>query len=266
MNFVKTSRARSKIRHYLAESERTTAIELGKKLFEKEADRYRLSLKKMLSNGDLDRLAPDYGVARADDLLASIGYGKMLPRNLIAKLLPPDRVAELEREKRPTLKQVVKRALGLEDRIVVKGVDDLVVYRARCCNPIRGEEIVGYITRGKGVSVHSATCPNVVNLLYDPERRIEVEWDKSPARDGAAPYTVKLMLEVEDRKGVLAAVSAKIADINTNIKDMEARTDSDDHRARIEMTVEISDVKHLEKVIKSLRGVNGVLDVERAAR
>ncbi|MEN3333661.1 MAG: diphosphokinase / guanosine-3,5-bis(diphosphate) 3-diphosphatase, partial [Blastocatellia bacterium] len=160
MNFVKTSRARSKIRHYLAESERTTAIDLGKKLFEKEADRYRLSLKKMLSNGDLDRIAPEYGVARAEDLLASIGYGKMLPRNLIAKLLPPDRIAELEQDKRPTLKQVVKRALGLEDRIVVKGVDDLMVYRAGCCNPIRGEEIIGYITRGKGVAVHSTRCSN----------------------------------------------------------------------------------------------------------
>ena len=129
-----------------------------------------------------------------------------------------------------------------------------MVFRARCCNPIRGEKIVGYITRGKGVSVHSATCPNVVNLLYDPERRIEVEWDKSDAE--SARYTVKLTMEVEDRKGLLAAVSAKIADINTNIKNMEARTD-DDRRARIDMTVEISDLKHLEKVIKSLRGVEG---------
>ena len=105
-----------------------------------------------------------------------------------------------------------------------------MVFRARCCNPIRGEKIVGYITRGKGVSVHSATCPNVVNLLYDPERRIEVEWDKSRG-DAAARYTVKLTMEVEDRKGLLAAVSAKIADINTNIKNMEARTGEDATRA-----------------------------------
>src|SRR5436190_17672070 len=121
MNFVKTSRARSKVRHYLAESERVTAIELGKKLFEKEADRFRLNPKKMLSSGELDKIAPDYGVARADDLFAAMGYGKILPRNVMSKLLPPDRVGELEQEKRPTLKQVVKRALGLQDRIVVKG-------------------------------------------------------------------------------------------------------------------------------------------------
>ncbi len=156
---------------------------------------------------------------------------------------------------------VVRRVLGTgEEKVKVRGFDDIMVFRARCCNPIRGEKIVGYITRGKGVSVHSATCPNVVNLLYDPERRIDVEWDKG---DAVARYTVKLTMEVEDRKGLLAAVSAKIADINTNIKNMEAHTD-DDRRARIDMTVEISDLKHLEKVIKSLRGVEGVLGVERA--
>ena len=126
---------------------------------------------------------------------------------------------------------------------------------------IRGEKIVGYVTRGKGVSVHSATCPNVVNLLYDPERRIEVEWDKS---DAVARYTVKLSMAVEDRKGLLAAVSAKIAGINTNIRNVEATVDS--QIGRIDMTVEISDLKHLEKVMKSLRGVEGVLGVERTGR
>ena len=137
-----------------------------------------------------------------------------------------------------------------------------MVFRARCCNPIRGEKIVGYVTRGKGVSVHSASCPNVVNLLYDPERRIEVEWDKGT---DASPYTVRLSLQVEDRKGILADVTSKIAGINTNIRNVEASTD-DDQMGRIDMTVEISDVKHLQKVIKSLRSVDGVVDVERASR
>ena len=112
------------------------------------------------------------------------------------------------------------------------------------------------------MSVHTASCPNVVKLLYDPERRIDVEWEKG---DAGARYTVKLTMEVEDRKGLLAAVSAKIADINTNIKNMEARTD-EDKRARIDMTIEISDLKHLERVIKAVRGVQGVLDVSRAGR
>jgi GTP diphosphokinase / guanosine-3',5'-bis(diphosphate) 3'-diphosphatase len=182
---------------------------------------------------------------------------------VLGRLVPQDQLKEAPES---GIASVVRRVLGTtEDKIKVRGFDDLMVFRARCCNPIRGEKIVGYITRGKGVSVHSATCPNVVNLLYDPERRIDVEWDKSTLADASARYTVKLTMEVEDRQGLLAAVSAKIADLNTNIRNMEARTD-EDRRARVDMTVEISDLKHLERVIRSLRGVEGVLGVERAGR
>jgi len=263
MNFAKTSRARAKIRHYLAESERTTAIELGKKLFEKEADRFRLNTKKMLSNGDLDRIAADYGVARTDDLLAAIGYGKVLPRNVIAKLLPPDRVGEIEQEKRPTLKQVVKRALGLQDRIVVKGIDDVMVYRARCCNPIRGEEIMGYITRGKGVAVHSTRCPNMPGLLVNPERLIEVEWMKADAKHESA-YPVTMRLVTEDRPGMVADVTQAIAGVGTNIRDIRASLD-DEGRGQLVLTAEIFDLKHLERIIGALKSVRGVMDVERAS-
>src|SRR5204862_3149165 len=134
------------------------------------------------------------------------------PKQVFVKLVPPDTLRE--RAPEGAVASVVRRVLGTgEEKIKVRGFDDLMVFRARCCSPSRGEKIVGYIARGKGVSVHSVTCPNVVNLLYDPERRIEVEWDKG---DAVARYTVKLTMEVEDRKGVLAAVSAKIAGINTN--------------------------------------------------
>jgi len=263
MNFAKTSRARSKIRHYLAESERVTAIELGKKLFEKEADRFRLNVKKILSNGDLDRIAPDYGVARADDLLAAIGYGKILPRNVMSKLLPPDRVGELEQQKRPTLKQVVKRALGLQDRIIVKGIDDLMVYRARCCNPIRGEEIMGYITRGKGVAVHSTRCPNMPGLLVNPERLIEVEWMKSDAQHASA-YPVTVRLVTEDRPGMVADVTQAIAGVGTNIRDIRASLDNEG-RGQLVLTAEIFDMKHLEKMTGALKSIRGVIDVERTS-
>jgi GTP pyrophosphokinase len=263
LNFVVTSHARYKIKHLIRLEERSRAIDLGRKVFEKELRRYDLSPKAVQDSEAFAKALPDAGAKTSEDLYALVGYGTLSMKQLLAKLVPVDRL----REKAPdgTVASVVKRMLGTgEEKIKVRGgIDDLLVFRARCCNPIRGEKIVGYITRGKGVSVHSSTCPNVVNLLYDPERRIDVEWDKS---DAAAPsYTVKLTMEVQDRKGLLAAVSARIADINTNIKNMEARTDPD-RRARIDVTVEISDLKHLEKVIKSLRGVEGVLDVERAAR
>jgi guanosine-3',5'-bis(diphosphate) 3'-pyrophosphohydrolase len=261
LNFVATSRARNKIKHLIHSEEKTRSVELGRKLFEKEARRYDLNPRTIVEGADFARVLADFAVQKADDLFAAIGYGKVQPKQVLVKLVPPDKL----REKSPegAVASVVRRVLGAgEEKIKVRGFDDLMVFRARCCNPIRGEKIVGYITRGKGVSVHSATCPNVVNLLYDPERRIEVEWDKG---DTVARYTVKLTMEVEDRKGLLAAVSAKIAGINTNIRNMEARTGEDQH-ARIDMTIEISDLKHLEKVMKSLRTVDGVLGVERAGR
>jgi GTP pyrophosphokinase len=263
LNFVVTSRARNKIRHYVQLEEKTRATELGRRLFEKEARRFGLNVKQLVDSPEFAKAAEEYGGGKADELLASIGYGKLAPRTVLTRLVPQDQLQERPPDGRVV--QVVKRVLrtGGEDRIKVSGVDDLMVFRARCCNPIRGEKIVGYISRGKGVSVHSANCPNVVNLLYDPERRIDVEWDKGGTDE--ARYTVRLTMQVEDRKGILADVSAKVADINTNITSVEATTD-EDRRGRINMTVEINDMKHLEKVIKSLRGVNGVIDVERAAR
>jgi GTP diphosphokinase / guanosine-3',5'-bis(diphosphate) 3'-diphosphatase len=263
LNFVVTSRARNKIKHLIHSEEKTRAIELGRKLFEKDARRYDLNARTLIDGEAFAQVLADFGATRADDLFASIGYGKIASKQVLAKLVPGDALRE---KTDGAVAAAVKRVFGTgEEKIKVKGFDDLMVFRARCCNPIRGEQIVGYITRGKGVSVHSATCPNVVNLLYDPERRIEVEWDKSAAAAETSRYPVKLTMEVENRKGLLAAVSTKIAAINTNIKNMEAHTD-EDQRARIDMTVEITDVKHLEKVIKSLRGVAGVIGVERARR
>jgi GTP pyrophosphokinase len=263
MNFAKTSRARSKIRHYLVENERNTAVELGKKIFEKEAEKFHLNLKKLISNGDLDRIAPDYGCARGEDLMAALGYGKVMPRSVIAKLLPPERAGEIEEEKKPTLKQVVKRALGLQDRIVVKGIDDMLVYRAQCCNPIRGEEIIGYITRGKGVAVHSTRCPNAPSLKVNPERLIEVEWMKADGTNSSA-YPVTMRLLTEDRPGMVADVTKTIAGVGTNIRDIHASVDSAGHGVLI-VTAEIFDVKHLQKITSALKSVKGVIDVERAS-
>ena len=265
LNFVVTSHARYKIKHLIRLEERAKALDLGRRVFDKEVRRYDIPQKGLLESEMFTKALSDAGVRTADDLFALIGYGTLSAKQLLGKLVSPDRM----REKPPdgVVAAAVKRAFGGgQEKIKVRGSDDVLVFRARCCNPIRGEKIVGYITRGKGVSVHSATCPNVVNLLYDPERRIEVEWDKSSGTGPAAPYMVKLTMEVEDRKGVLAAVSAKIADINTNIKNMEARTGGEEQRARIDVTVEISDLHHLEKVIKSLKAVSGVIDVERAGR
>ena len=261
LNFVVTSRARNKIKHYIHAEEKERSLELGRKLFDKEARRYGLNLKHLTEPETMNRVLSEYGMGKVDELYAALGYGKLSPKTVLAKFVPQEQLKEAPPE--GGIASVVRRVLGTtgEDKITVHGIDDLMVFRARCCNPIRGEKIVGYITRGKGVSVHSATCSNVLNLLYDPDRRIPVEWDKGA--DGT-PYTVRLTVHVEDRKGILADVSSKIAGVNTNIRNIEATVD--DQMGRIDMTVEISDVKHLQKVIKSLRSIAGVVDVERASR
>jgi GTP pyrophosphokinase len=260
LNYVATSHARYKIKHLIRLEERARAIDLGRKVLEKELRRYDLSVKGAQDGEAFARAMADAGAGKPDDLFALIGYGTLSARTVVAKLVPADRLSEKPAE--AAVAPAARRtAAGGDDQIKVRGSDDVLVFRARCCNPIRGEKIVGYITRGKGVSVHSSTCSNVTNLLYDPERKIEVEWDKGA---DAAPYTVRLSIQVEDRKGILADVSSKIAGINTNIRNVEATVDS--QMGRIDMTVEISDVKHLQKVIKSLKSVAGVLDVERAVR
>jgi guanosine-3',5'-bis(diphosphate) 3'-pyrophosphohydrolase len=263
LNFVVTSHARYKIKHLIRLEERARAVDLGRKVFEKEARRYDVTLKGIQETDAFAKAQAEAGARTAEDLFALIGYGTLSAKQLLGRLVPAERLKE--KPPQGMVSAAVRRAFGGgEEKIKVRGSDDVLVFRARCCSPILGEKIVGYITRGKGVSVHSATCPNVVNLLYDPERRIEVEWDTAPRGQPEVSYTVKLTMEVEDRKGLLAAVSAKIADINTNIKNMEARTGGEEQRARIDVTVEISDLKHLEKVIKSLQGVKGVIDVSRA--
>lgn len=260
LSFTVTSKARGKVKHYITDAQRQQSVELGRRLFDKEAERYKLNVKKLLSGGELDRVAPDYGVQRAEDLFAAIGYGKVLPRNVIQKLIPPDQFKDIDERKKPGIKSVVKKVLGLgESRIKVKGIDDILVYRAKCCNPIWGEAIVGYITLGKGVAVHSVRCSNVVNLMVNRERVIDVAWVK----DGGHPaYAVTLRVVTENRQGVLADITQAIANIKTDISNARASVSSSG-QGIIDVTVEIFDLKHLERVMSAVKSVEGVIDVER---
>jgi GTP pyrophosphokinase len=257
-----TNRAKSKIRHYLNTAEKQQALEIGRKHLERELRRFDLSLKKLDGKSSpVASLPQDLGVGqKLDDLFVAIGYGKVSARQVLARLLPPDKLAKSpDAEKPRPMVDAVRRFLRRRDeRIKVKGTDDLLVYRAKCCNPIMGEPIVGYITRGKGVSVHSVDCPNVRNLVYDPGRRIEVEWG-SGAEGG---YEVRLAVDLEDRMGALAAVTAALASMKTDVRDMQVRT-FDDNTGSIALTVRINDLKHLDRVVKSVRGVKGVIDVAR---
>ena len=260
-SFVATSRARNKIKHVINAEENVRAVDLGRKLLVREVRRFDLSAKSVLNQAFLDQIAWECGLKKGDDLFAAVGYGKISARKVLAKLVPQDKLRE--KAGQTAIAAAVRRVFRpSEDKIKVRGFDDLMVFRARCCNPIRGEKIVGYITRGKGVSVHAATCPNVLNLLYDPERRIDVVWGKAGE---VSSFTVCLTIHVEDRRGILADVTGAIADVNINVRKVEARTNEDQH-GRIRVTMDISDLKHLQRVSKVVRAVPGVLDVERVVR
>jgi GTP pyrophosphokinase len=270
LGFVKSSRARNKIRHWLNIHQRERAIEIGRKLMEKQARKYRLALKDF-DDKELDRIAKDYGLGAGQDLMAGIGYGKYSARQVLAKLSPgvADQPASEEApvQKEGTLGTVIRRVFGQSadsGAIKVKGYNDLLVYRARCCNPIRGEAIVGYVTRGKGVAVHAVSCPNVNNLMYEADRRIAVEWSKPPKAatpNGKATYPVKLTVFCDDRAGMLKQLTAVISDDDTNIRNIEAHTA--DSRATIDIVIDIEDVKHLERVMTGLRKIPGIHDVQR---
>jgi GTP pyrophosphokinase len=266
LSVARSSRARNKIKHWLNLHQRERAVEIGKKLIDKEARKYRISLKDF-KDEDWLRLASEYGLGQADDLMAGVGYGKYSARQILGKLAPAAEapaLAPAEDEGDGGIGSVVRRVFGGDhsDAIRVKGHGDLLVYRARCCNPIRGEDVVGYVTRGKGVAVHSVICPNVTNLMYEPERKIDVEWGKEEGAPVAFP--VKLTVFCDDRFGMLKQITAVISDNKTNIRNIGARTENG--QANVDVVIEIEDLKHLESIIQGVRKIPGVHEVQRLQR
>jgi GTP pyrophosphokinase len=263
---VKTSRARNKIKHLINAQEREKAIEIGQKYLEKEARRFGVQLGKV-TKSELEKVASEYGYSKIEDLHAALGYGKFSARQVLQKAAPgqfhdPQQDAgkpvqqafDVPPAQAPTPGQPTDH-----DAVIrVKGMDDLLVYRAKCCNPIRGESIVGYVTRGKGVAVHARACPNVQSLMYDAERKIEVEW----ARNTSDSFPVRIVVHTDDRPGMLAQLTSLLSNENTNIRTLEAKTE-DQEGALVEMTVDVRDKKQLEKLVGAMRRISGVRDVER---
>src|SRR5580700_8494485 len=269
LTFAKSSRARNKIKHWLNEHQRERAIEIGKKLLDREARKYKVSLSK-LTDTDYARAASECGLATASDLMAAIGFGKYSSRQVLNKL-SPGVTAQTGLEIEPgkdagAMSEAVRRVhLHGSDSLQVEGQDDLLVYRARCCNPIRGEEIVGYVTRGKGVAVHARSCPNVQNLLYESDRRISVEWAQMADENAGRKmtYPVKLTVFCDDRAGMLKEMTAVISDDGTNIRGVDTKS-TGDSEALVEFVLEAEDMRHLNRLVSGLRRVPGVRDVQRA--
>jgi guanosine-3',5'-bis(diphosphate) 3'-pyrophosphohydrolase len=280
LSIAKSSRARNKIKHWLNEHERERATELGHKLLEREGRKYKISLDRFRT-ADFDRIAGEYGLGGESDLFAGLGFGKFSARQVLNKLEPGSTMpgeaphsdsAHPIADALSHLSQNAKRVFfgkGSES-LQVEGQDDLLVYRARCCNPIKGEAIIGYVTRGKGVAVHARTCPNVQNLLYEADRRIDVEWSDAPraAQNGTpkpTTYPVKLIVVVEDRSGLLKEFAAIISEDGTNIRSVLTRP-AEDGLVFVDFVIETVDLRHLNRLTQNLRKVPGVRDVHRVQK
>jgi GTP pyrophosphokinase len=278
LSFTKSSRARNKIKHWLNENQRARAIEVGQKLLEREARKFKISLDRF-KEADYDRVASEYGLAAHSDLLASIGFGKYSARQTLNKL-EPGSTMPVEPEKPDSgtvgntlshMSDAVKRVFFGKgsDSLQVEGQDDLLVYRARCCNPIRGEAIIGYVTRGKGVAVHARSCPNVQNLLYEADRRIDVAWADSETSAPGTPkpdtYPVRLIVVCEDRTGLLKEFTAIISEDGTNIRSVDTKPPVDG-TVNVDFVIETVDLRHLTRLTQNLRKVPGVRDVHRVQK
>jgi GTP pyrophosphokinase len=254
LKIVKSSRARSKINQWLKVEERARSIELGREMFEREAKKYRLNPATLLGGDEITRAAADLGYPTPDDLLAAIGYGKASVHQLLNKLAPGATLETVERARpaagtRPTPDQGVR----------IRGVEDLLVRFAKCCNPLPGDAIVGFITRGRGLTVHARDCLTVAKSVLDRERLIDVEWDvqEPPKR----PVRIAVYIG-NDRPGLLSEITGAISSRNGNITKAEV-TVTDDRRGINNFVVEVADLRQLQDIMTAIRLVPDVMNVER---
>jgi len=255
LNYVKTSKARSKIRSWLKEEQKEENLQRGRELLERELKKTSLDLKTILTESNLQQTARKYGVSTADELLASVGSGRIAASQVVQKLTGQE---SLERRKLPEVSR--KRRRETTRGVEVKGVDNLLVRFSKCCNPVPGDEIIGYITRGRGVSVHRADCPNVASLATDAGRQIEVLWNATEMDS----YQVEVEIEGFDCPNFLSNIMNTLSERKTSVEAVTARTVKHGS-VNVQLVLDIHDVAHLNDVMRALRQVNGVLGVHRAS-
>jgi guanosine-3',5'-bis(diphosphate) 3'-pyrophosphohydrolase len=258
LKLVKTSRAKTKIRQWFTVEEREKSITLGKDILEKELRKYDLQQTKLIKSGELAKVANEFSFQGVEDLIAAVGYGKVTANQIIGKILPQEKLEqqkeELEGGRIKHLIQKITRAP--KDALLIRGIDNVMVRYAGCCNPVPGDKVVGFITRGRGVTIHTADCQNAID--DDPHRKVEVEWDSTKEYS----YPVRIRIYSEDKKGLLAEISNSLSSNKANIKNARVDT-TEDKKAIGTFEVEIRDLNHLNKVIRALEKIKGVHGVER---
>jgi len=257
LKIVKSSRARNKIRAWIKVEERKRSIVLGREICEKDFRRYSLNLQKIQKSGEFKKIAAEFGYAADEDLLAAVGYGKISSNQIVAKLLPEEKLKERAEYKESRLESVINKLKGKSSSAVeIGGLDDVLVRFGKCCNPVPGDEIIGFITRGKGVTVHTSDCQFAQES--DPERRVDVAW----SRGKTSVLPVKIRVLCHDVKGILATITLAITNCEANIASAQIQSTIDQRGENI-FEVNVTDLSHLQKVMNSLMKIKGVIKVER---
>jgi guanosine-3',5'-bis(diphosphate) 3'-pyrophosphohydrolase len=253
LKIAKSNRARAKINQWLKVEERARSLELGREFFEREAKKYRLTAATLLASDELKKLGAELGFPSVDDLLASIGYGKTSLQQVLGRIAP-GAVRE------PVETRVPQKAPRKSDGAVrIRGVDDLLVRFAKCCAPVPGDSIVGFITRGRGLTVHARDCLSVAKNVLDKERLVAVEWEASePAK---RPVRIAVYIG-RDRPGLLAEITTAISSCHGNITKADI-TVTDDRKGINHFVVEVEDLKQLQAIMQAIREVKDVINVER---
>ncbi len=266
LKIVKTGRAKNKIRNFIRQVEHERSLATGEMILEKELKRLHFKLKELIKDGTLLKIAEHFSFRTVEDLMSAVGYGKISPAKVITKLTPKekDKDKEIETEKQPgMLQRFFQKAAKTQNHdghvVKVKGVEDFLVRFARCCNPVPGDPVTGFITRGRGISVHSRNCPKIFDS--DPHRLVEIEWDLSSKENRSA----RIRIVCEDRSGLLADMSQLLKEQKVNITRATIGT-TRDKKAVCLFTVSISSLGQLKKVISTLEGVPGVIMVERVQK
>jgi guanosine-3',5'-bis(diphosphate) 3'-pyrophosphohydrolase len=257
LKFVRTSRAKTKIKHWIKAEEQKRSLEIGWRLLETEIRRHGKAPSQILKSDALLEMAKQEGYATIDELAAAVGFGHRATAQLIGRLMAPTSSSTPTQPQPAAASQVISTR-GEEPGVQVKGARDLLMQLSRCCNPVPGDKILGYITRGRGLTIHSVDCPNLEALDYDRERLVEVEWDTATP----SQHAVKIAVIAEDKTGVLANVSSAIAECKANISRAEIIT-REDRKAELDFVVEIADTAHLNRVLKTIERIGGVITARR---
>ncbi len=260
LSFVKTSKARSKIIHYINHREREKSLELGREILETEIRKYGFNPLEVLKGPNLDEAIHAAGFNTLDNLFMGIGYGKTSVRNVLDKLLPKETLEKFEkRDVTVKVSEPSAERRGEHSGIKVKNFgEDMMLRIGKCCNPVPGDTIIGYITRGRGVSIHSVDCPSMMSLAGETERLVEVEWDTAHKN----PFPARISIVTEDKPGLLAKISNTVTECDVNMTRANVQT-SALKRAYFDLSLEIFDLDHLNRTLEKLRQIPGVIHVER---